>query len=64
MIHGEEVVILKTDGRGRVRFPKARREANLDEFERSGMNRQAFAGQIGVKYPTWIGIISIAIAAH
>ena len=30
--------ILKTDGMGRVRTPKARREALLAEFERSGVS--------------------------
>ena len=30
-------VVLKTDGRGRVRTPETRREALLDEFERSGV---------------------------
>ena len=29
--------LLKTDGRGRVRTPLARREALLGEFERSGL---------------------------
>ncbi|MCC5790967.1 MAG: hypothetical protein JJT75_15155 [Opitutales bacterium] len=51
----EESLILKTDVLGRVRMPKERREAILDEFERSGMSGQAFAAQIGVKYTTFAG---------
>lgn len=49
----EATLILKTDALGRVRMPKDRREAILDAFERSGMSGQAFATQIGVKYPTF-----------
>ena len=33
-----EPVILKTDGRGRVRTPLAQREALLDGFERRGLS--------------------------
>ncbi len=49
----EETLILKTDVLGRVRMPADRREAILDAFEQSGMSGQAFAAQIGVKYPTF-----------
>ncbi|MCH8476168.1 MAG: hypothetical protein LAT55_13180 [Opitutales bacterium] len=49
----EETLILKTDTLGRVRMPRERREAILDEFESSGMSGQAFAKRIGVKYPTF-----------
>lgn len=49
----ENTLILKEDALGRVRMPKDRREAILDEFERSGMTGQAFAARIGVKYPTF-----------
>ena len=49
----EQTLILKTDALGRVRMPKDRREAILDAFERSGMSGQAFAAEIGVKYPTF-----------
>lgn len=45
--------ILKTDQRGRVRTPAKRREAILDEFERSAMSAQAFAKQCGIKYSTF-----------
>lgn len=41
------------DGRGRVRVSKARREALLDEFERSGMSMAAFSRMVGVKYQTF-----------
>lgn len=49
--------ILKRDSLGRVRTPVERRDALLDEFERSGMSGTKFAGFIGVKYQTlasWI----------
>lgn len=49
----EETLILKTDVLGRVSMPADRREAILDTFEQSGMSGQAFARQIGVKYPTF-----------
>jgi hypothetical protein len=48
--NGEEV--LKEDTRGRVRVPPDRREALLDEFERSGLSGARFARMAGVKYPT------------
>jgi hypothetical protein len=44
--------ILKQDKLGRVKTPAARREAILDEFERSGMSGAAFAGYIGMKCQT------------
>jgi hypothetical protein len=43
---------LKTDVLGRVRTPPERREALLDEFEKSGMSGAQFATFIGVKYQT------------
>ena len=49
----EKTLILKTDVLGRVRMPAERRERILDAFELSGMSGQAFAKQIGVKYPTF-----------
>jgi len=42
--------ILKTDKLGRVQVPPDRREAILDEFERSGMTGTAFAERYGIKY--------------
>ena len=45
--------ILKVDRAGRVWTPKERREAALDEFERSGMPASKFADRIGVKYSTF-----------
>ena len=44
--------ILKVDTLKRVRVPKARREAILDEFERSGLSGAAFAKLHGLKYGT------------
>ena len=48
-----EAAILKTDGRGRVQTPAARRESLLDEFERSGLSGPKFAALVGVKYQTF-----------
>lgn len=45
--------VLKTDARGRVRTPKARREALLVEFERSGVSGKKFAAMVGVNYQTF-----------
>jgi hypothetical protein len=45
--------VLKTDVLGRVRTPRQRREALLDEFEKSGMSGAKFAQFIGIKYSTW-----------
>ncbi len=45
-------MVLKTDSRGRVRTPSARREQLLDEFERSGVSGVKFAALTGIKYQT------------
>jgi len=45
--------ILKQDDRGRVRLTLERREALLDEFEKSAMTGAKFARMVGVKYPTF-----------
>jgi len=45
--------ILKTDTLGRVRTPRERREALLEEFAKSGMSGTKFAEYIGVKYQTF-----------
>jgi transposase-like protein len=45
--------VLKQDRRGRVRVPKERREALLEEFGRSGLSAAAFAQMVGIKYPTF-----------
>jgi hypothetical protein len=44
---------LKTDTKGRVRVPVERREALLDEFEKSGLSGMKFAALVGVKYATF-----------
>jgi hypothetical protein len=49
----EDHHVLKSDTRGRVRVPVERREALLDEFERSGLSGLKFAALAGVKYPTF-----------
>src|SRR6478752_2415456 len=46
-------LILKTDSRGRVRFPLQKREALLDEFEKSGLSGIKFAALSGIKYQTF-----------
>ncbi len=48
-----EALILKTDTRGRVVTPAPRREALLDEFERSGLSGARFAKLTGIKYQTF-----------
>ena len=45
--------LLKQDVRGRVRVPAERREAMLDEFERSGASGAEFARLAGIKYATF-----------
>jgi transposase-like protein len=45
--------ILKSDKLGCVQVPPERREAILDEFERSGMSGIAFARHHGIKYQTF-----------
>ena len=45
--------VLKQDSRGRVRVLPERREALLDEFERSGASAVKFARLAGIKYPTF-----------
>jgi len=45
--------ILKQDRKGRVRTPRAKREAILDEYERSGMSGPEFAQYLGIKYQTF-----------
>ena len=46
-------LILKTDSRGRVCMPRQRREALLDEFEKSGLSGAKFAALSGIKYSTF-----------
>jgi acetyl esterase/lipase len=46
-------VVLKADGRGRVRTPADRREELLDEYEKSGLSGTKFAALVGIKYPTF-----------
>jgi transposase-like protein len=49
----EKDEILKTDVLGRVKMPPEKREAILDEFERSAMSAASFARRIGVNYQTF-----------
>jgi hypothetical protein len=50
-----EPEIFKVDRRGRVHVPAARREALLDECERSGTSAPEFARLVGIKYATLAG---------
>ena len=47
--------VMKVDRGGRVHVPLERREALLDEFERSGASAPEFARLVGVKYATFAG---------
>ena len=49
----DSLELLKTDAGGRVRTSPERREAVLDEFERSGLSGMRFAAGYGLKYPTF-----------
>ena len=42
--------VLQRDALGRVRTPRARREALMEEFERSGVSAKKFAALAGVNY--------------
>ena len=46
-------IVLKTDVLGRVKTPRARQEALLDEFERSSVSGLKFAALVGVNYQTF-----------
>jgi len=43
---------IKRDAMGRVKTSRERREALLEEFEKSGMTRSTFASHVGVKERT------------
>ena len=45
--------IFKTDARGHIRVPVERREALLDEFEKSGLSGAKFARLAGIHYGTF-----------
>lgn len=51
--NGGKNEILKMDARGRVQVTLERREALLDEFDRSGMSGAGFAKHYGIKYTTF-----------
>jgi hypothetical protein len=51
--NGGKGEILKVDARGRVQATAERREALLDEFDRSGMSGAGFAKHYGIKYSTF-----------
>lgn len=43
----------RRDRRGRVSWPRQRREQLLEEYAKSGMSQAAFARRVGVRYPTF-----------
>ena len=45
--------VLKSDALGRVCTPRARREALVEEFEKSGVSAKKFAALVGVNYQTF-----------
>ncbi len=45
--------VLKSDALGRVRTPRARREALVEEFAKSGVSAKKFAALVGVNYQTF-----------
>ena len=45
--------VLKRDALGRVRTPRVRREAVVEEFERSVVSAKKFAALVGVNYQTF-----------
>ena len=45
--------LLKLDSRGRVQISPERRNALLEEFDRSGMTGAGFARHYGIKYTTF-----------
>ena len=45
--------ILKSDALGRVGTPRVRREALVEEFEKSGVSAKKFAALVGVNYQTF-----------
>ena len=45
--------IFKTDSRGHIRVPVERREALLDEYEKSGLSGKKFAVLVGIKHQTF-----------
>lgn len=47
---------LKQDTRGRARVSLRRREALLDEFEKSGASGMKFARLVGIKYSTFANL--------
>ncbi len=47
--------LLESDTQGRVRIPKERREALLDEYEKSGLSGARFARLTGISYTTFVG---------
>ena len=49
---GEDQIV-KRDALGRVTTSRERREALLDEFERSGLKGTQFARAVGVNYQTF-----------
>ena len=56
--------VLKRDALGRVKTDAARRDAVVDEFERSGLSGVKFAALTGIKYATLASWIQRRRRAH
>ena len=56
--------VMKRDALGRVKTDAARRDAILDEFERSGLSGVKFAAVTGIKYATLASWIQRRRGAH
>ena len=50
---GAEETVLKADVLGRIKTPRERREALLNEFESSGLSGRKFAELTGINYQTF-----------
>lgn len=62
MISGD--VILKRDSVGRVKVTRDRRQAILEEFDRSGMTGAAFARHYGIQYSTFAAWVAKRRKSH
>ena len=56
--------VLKRDAMGRVRTPRVRREALVEEFEKSGVSAKKFAALVGVNYQTFASWVQERRKAH
>lgn len=55
-----ETSIIKSDRVGRAQYSPEYKAKVLTAFEQSGMSAAAFAGQCGIKYPTFASWVTMA----